>query len=328
MAQGGIGDGTRDREDRRPPLPSRAIHHRHPHHRGPMPGSSLAFAVAAALNLAFVGGEAAAGVLGNSVALLADAGHNLGDVLGLLLAWSASRLVQRRPSRRFTYGLGSTSILAALFNSIILFVAVGGIAVEAIRRLVEPAPVASLAMVAVAAIGILVNGVTAWLFGGARHRADLNLRAVFLHMASDAVISALVVAVGIAIYVTQLRWLDPASSLAIAVFILVGSWRLLRDGIRLAMQGVPAGIDAGLVNDYLAAAPGVAAVHDLHIWPMSTTETALTCHLVMPAGHPGDALLAEISQGLHERFAIEHATIQIETGDPAHPCALVPDHVV
>jgi cobalt-zinc-cadmium efflux system protein len=329
MAQDPIRNEAGDHDDRRPfPLSGDGHHHHHSHHSGPEPGSSFAFALAAGLNLAFVGSEVAAGVLGNSVALLADAGHNLGDVLGLLLAWSASRLVERRPTRHFTYGLGSTSILAALLNSIILFVAVGGIAVEAIRRLFEPQPVASLAMIVVAAFGIVVNGLTAWLFGGARQRADLNLRAVFVHMASDAVISAVVVAVGIAIYFTRLSWLDPASSLAIALFILIGSWRLLRDGTRLAMQGVPTGIDEAAVRDYLQGVSGVAAIHDLHIWPMSTTETALTCHLVMPAGHPGDALLAEICHGLRERHAIQHATLQVETGDPAHPCALESEDVL
>jgi cobalt-zinc-cadmium efflux system protein len=333
MAQGGMRDDEADRGDRRPPPPSLIFHHHQhqDHHRPPGAtgtGLSFAFATAAVINFAFVGAEAAAGVLGNSVALLSDAGHNLGDVLGLLLAWAASLLVRRGPTRRFTYGLRSTSILAALFNAIILFIAVGGVTAEAIRRLIEPAPVASLAVILVAAVGILVNGVTAWLFGGARQRADLNLRAVFLHMAVDAVISAVVVGVGIAIYFTGIEWLDPLSSLAIALFILVGSWRLLRDGIHMAVQAVPAGIDASLVNEYLARTPGVAAVHDLHIWPMSTTETALTCHLVMPGAHPGDALLAELAHGLHDRFAIEHVTIQIESGDPAHPCALVPDHVV
>jgi len=319
MAQHGISDRGADHHGHGPAFAS------HSHQGG---GGGLAFGFATVLNLGFVVAEAVAGMLGNSVALLSDAGHNLGDVLGLLLAWGASVLVRRRPSRQFTYGLRSTSILAALLNGIILFIVVGGIAAEAIRRLIEPAPVAGVLIMGVAAIGMLINGATALLFGASHHRRDLNLRAVFLHMASDAVISAVVIVVGGAIYLTGALWLDPLSSLAVALFLVIGSWRLMRDSIGMAMHGVPAGLDADAVRAAIDTTPGVAAVHDLHIWPMSTTETALTCHLVMPAGHPGDALLAALTETLHRRFGIEHVKIQVETGDPAHPCVLAPDHVV
>ena len=302
--------------------------HHHAHGADDAPdGYGAAFALGVALNLGFVAVEAIYGVFGNSVALLADAGHNLSDVLGLAIAWGATLLARRRPSHRFTYGLRSSSILAALFNAVVLLIAVGGIAVEAIDRLVAPAPVASLTVMAVAAIGIAVNGASALLFLRGRH-ADLNIRAAFQHLLADAVVSLAVVAAGGTILLTGWLWLDPAASLGIAVVIIFGTWRLLRDAINLALHGVPPGIDAAEVRERLAAHPGVAAVHDLHIWPMSTTETALTCHLVMPEGHPGDELLAALARELQEHFAIDHATIQVETGDPAHPCKLVPDHVV
>ena len=301
----------------------------HEHHAAAQRGLGLVFALGVALNLGFVLVEAAYGVIGHSVALLADAGHNLGDVLGLAIAWGANVLARRRPSHRYTYGLRSSSILAALFNAIVLLIAVGAIAVEAINRFAAPQPVATGTVMVVAAIGIVVNGVTALLLRrGHHHHHDLNVRAAFLHMVADAGVSLGVVLTGALILATGWLWLDPAASLVVALVIVAGSWRLLRDAVNMALDAVPAGIDPAAVRDHLAAVAGVCAVHDLHIWPMSTTETALTCHLVIPAGHPGDQALAILAGELHERFGIEHATIQVETGDPDHPCRLGPDHVV
>ncbi len=300
--------------------------HEHGIGRGPA-GFGAAFALGLALNLGFVIIEVAYGVIGNSVALIADAGHNFTDVLGLAIAWSATLLARRRPSHRYTYGLRSSSILAALFNAVVLLIAVGAIAVEAVERLVAPAPVASRTVMAVAAIGIAINGATALLFLRGRS-ADLNIRAAVQHMLADAAVSLAVVVAGAMILLTGWLWLDPAVSLGVALVIVFGTWRLLRDAVNLALHGVPPGIDAVAVREHLCRHAGVAAVHDLHIWPMSTTETALTCHLVMPGGHPGDEMLAALAHELLQRFGIDHATIQVETGDPDHPCKLVPDHVV
>jgi len=307
----------------------RSMQHRHDHahDHGSGPGYGLAFALGLLLNLAFVVVETTYGVIANSVALLADAGHNLSDVLALAVAWSASVLVRRRPSHRFTYGLRSSSILAALFNAIVLLIAVGAIIVEALNHLAAPEPVAGVTVIVVAGIGVVINAATALLLWGGRH-GELNSRAAFLHMAADTAVSLGVVVAGALILLTHWLWLDPATSLVVALVIVVGAWRLLRDAVNMALDAVPPGIDAAAVRMHLQALRGVVDVHDLHIWPMSTTETALTCHLVMPAGHPGDRVLADLAHALHERFAIEHATIQIETGDPDHPCKLVPDHVV
>jgi cobalt-zinc-cadmium efflux system protein len=290
-------------------------------------GFALAALVGTLLNLAFVVVEATYGVIGHSVALLADAGHNLGDVLGLAAAGTAAVLARRRPSHRYTYGLRSSSILAALFNAIVLLIAVGAIVVEAIGRLVEPEPVATGTVMTVAAIGVLVNGATALILRHG-HAHDLNIRAAFLHMIADTAVSLGVVLAGAAILVTGWLWLDPAASLVIALVIVVGTWRLLRQALDLALHAVPSGIEVAAVRNHLASRAGVCAVHDLHIWAMSTTEAALTCHLVMQDGHPGDALLAHFAEELHDRFGIAHATIQIETGDPDHPCKLEADHVV
>ena len=284
-----------------------------------------AFAIGVALNAAFVVVEATYGVLADSIALIADASHNLGDVLGLAVAWGASILARRAPTARFTYGLRSTSILAALFNAAFLLIAVGAIAVEAVRRIFEPAPVAGATVIAVAAIGIAINTATALLFFAGR-KGDLNIRAAFLHMATDAAVSAGVVVAGVIIVLTGLPWIDPAVSLTIALVIMVGTWRLLRESFAMSLHGVPAGVDGEAVRAYLAGLPGVAQVHDLHIWPMSTTETALTAHLVMPDGHAGDDGLARITDGLRELFAIAHATIQVERDGAS--CRLAPDHVV
>ena len=300
-------------------------HHGHVHHA---PGNfSLAFAVGAALNLGFVAVEAAYGVLANSLALLADAGHNLGDVLGLLLAWGATALARRAPTRARTYGYKRTSIAAALVNAIILLITVGAIALEAFRRLSAPEEAASGTVIVVAAVGILVNGATALMFM-AGHRRDLNIKGAFLHMLADAATSAGVVVAALIMRATHWLWLDPAVSLAIAAVITIGTWSLLRDSVNLAMDVVPEGIDRDAIETYLAGLPGVTEIHDLHIWGMSTTETALTVHLVRSSATVDDELTAQASRELHERFRIEHATFQFEVGHPSFPCRLAPPHIV
>lgn len=302
-----------------------AGHHHHHDHAPAAGGHGAAFAIAVSLNLAFVVIEAGAGFYSGSLALLADAGHNLGDVLSLLLAWGASVLAARPPSARFTYGLKSSSILAAMSNAALLWVALGAILIETIRRFADPAPVQGLTMTLVAAAGIAVNGLSAVLFAkGSKH--DLNLRAAFQHLLADAAVSGGVVIAGLAIMATGLQWIDPVTSLVITVVIGVGSWGLLRDSVKLGLLGVPDGIDEAKVRAFLVAQPGVCAVHDLHIWPMSTTETALTAHLVIPGGHPGDAFLHELAHELDHDFGIGHATIQVETAQDA--CALHPEGVV
>ncbi len=280
----------------------------------------MAFAIGTALNMAFVLIEAAYGFWANSMALLADAGHNLSDVFGLLVAWGAATLAKRAPSPRFTYGLRSSSILAALANAIFLLIAVGAIVWEALHRLNAAEPVATTTMMVVAAIGILINGLTAWLFVSGS-KDDINIRGAFLHMAADALVSVGVVAAGAIIAVTAWQWIDPVVSLIIAAVIIYGTWDLLKESAGLALHGVPAGIEAATVQAHLERLPGVSNVHDLHIWPMSTTQTALTCHLVIPSGHPGDAFLAAAADGLHDAFEIEHATLQIETA-PCSGCSL------
>ena len=302
------------------------VHTRHAH--GALaPRFGFAFAVAIGLNLAFVVIGVVFGILGNSVALIADAGHNLGDVLGLVVAWIASVLVRLAPSQRYTYGLRSSSILAALFNAVLLLVVTGAIVFEAIHRFSNPAPVAGVTMMAVAAIGIVINGVAALLFVSGR-KGDINIRGAFLHMASDALVSVGVVFAGLAIMLSGWQWIDPAISLVIAAAIVLGTWGLLRDALNMTLHGVPPGIDPVAVRDFLCACPGVADVHDLHIWPMSTTETALTCHLVMPAGFPGDEALRELSDHLRVRFAIPHATLQVEICAPGADCSVTPGRAV
>ena len=284
-----------------------------------------AFGIGITLNLAFVAAEVVYGLLSNSVALLADAGHNFSDVLGLAVAWLASVLVKRAPSARFSYGLRGSSILAALFNAVVLLIAVGALGWEAFGRFYAPEPIASTTVVIVALIGIAVNGTTAWLFAkGAK--GDINLRGAFLHMASDAVLSAGVVVAALVIAVTHWLWLDPLTSLVINAVIIWSTWALLRESLGMALAAVPMHIDVGAVRAHLLAQPGVAALHDLHIWPMSTTEVALTCHLVMPDAAKDDFLHA-LATSLADRFKIGHPTIQIET-DPAGFCALAPDDVV
>ena len=293
--------------------------HGHSHSHVPK-DFGFAFALGTALNVGFVVVEVIAGFLANSMALVADAGHNFGDVLGLLMAWGASTLAKRRPTPRFTYGFGSSTILAALANAVLLLVAVGAIVLEAIQRLIEPAPVAAGMMIVVAAVGIAINGFTAWLFFSGSER-DVNIRGAYLHMMADAGVSVGVVIAGVAVMLTAWNWVDPVVSLIIAVVIVWSTWGLLQDSIRLAMQGVPIAIDATRVETRLLELPGVASIHDLHIWPMSTTETALTCHLVMPGGHPGDAFIETATKMLHDEFEIRHATFQFEVSGDA-PCGL------
>ena len=274
------------------------------------------------LNLAFVLAEVAYGFRANSMALLADAGHNLGDVLGLGAAWTAAILSQRKPTLRYTYGFGSSSILSALANAVLLLVTSGGVAWGAVARLIDPQPVESQTVMAVAAAGIAVNITAALLFLRGRER-DLNIRGAFMHMAADAALSFGVVLAGAAILFTGWQWIDPAVSLAIAGIIVWSTWSLLNEAIRLAMQAVPPGIDPDAVRAHLTGLSEVAGVHDLHIWPLSTTETALTCHLVMQNGHGGDAFLESTAHELHARFGIDHATLQIEETDRF--CGLVCD---
>jgi len=285
-----------------------------------------AFAIGTVLNLGFIIIEVTYGVLANSVALVADAGHNLGDVLGLLMAWAGAMLAKRAPSRTHTYGLRRATILAALANAMLLLVTVGAIATESLRRLAEPGEVAGVTVIVVAAIGIAVNGGTALLFASGRRR-DINLRAAFLHMAYDALVSLGVVAAGFVILLTGWTRLDPLVSLAIAAVILAGTWGLLRDSAAMALDAVPARINLDEVAAFLKAQPGVISIHDLHVWPMSTTETALTCHCSIPGGHPGDAVLADLAHQLKERFGIEHVTIQVEIDERTN-CGLEPDHLV
>ena len=307
-----------------------AGHNHGHHHHGPPPSFEGAFALGSALNAAFVIAEIVSGLAAHSVALLADAAHNLGDVLGLLLAWGAAWLGRRRPTRERTYGYGRSSILASLANAVVLLVSVGAIAVEAVQRLaagVAAGDVGGRTVMLVAAAGILVNGITAWLFARGRGR-DLNVRGAFQHMAADAAVSAGVVVSGLVILLTGWAWLDPAVSLAIAAVILVSTWGLLRDSVNLALDKVPDGVDAIAVRAYLTGLPGVTEIHDLHIWGLSTTETALTAHLVRPGAGTDDALLCRACEDLRERFGIGHATLQVEDGDPAQPCALAPESVV
>ncbi|MDZ4164656.1 MAG: cation diffusion facilitator family transporter [Smithellaceae bacterium] len=278
-----------------------------------------AFAIGVTLNIAFVIVEATFGIMADSLALLADAGHNLSDVLGLLLAWGASILTRRTPSERRTYGLRKSTILAALFNAVILLLAVGGMAWEAVRRFNDPAEVSGSTVIIVAAIGFLINGATALLFVAGR-KGDLNIRGAFIHMVADAAVSIGVVVAGCAMLFTGWHWIDPLVSLLIAAVILIGTWGLLKDSLNLAMDAVPEGIDPQAVNSYLKGLPGVRAVHDLHIWGMSTTETALTAHLVRPADQDDDAIIERASQELHERFGIDHTTLQWERQCVLCPC--------
>jgi len=270
-----------------------------------------AFAIGIALNLGFVVAETVFGFIANSMSLLADAGHNLSDVLGLVVAWAGAVMARRASSPRFTYGFKKAPILAALANSLFLLIAVGAIGAEAIRRLFHPAVTEGGLVVVVAAIGIAVNGATAMLFARGRER-DINIRGAYLHMMADAAVSAAVVFAGGVILWTGQQWVDPVMSLAVAVVILWGSIGLLKESVWMSLAGVPSGIDADMVAAELAQLDGVETVHDLHIWPLSTTETALTAHLVAPDVPSTDSLLRAARKMLHDRFAIEHCTLQIE----------------
>jgi cobalt-zinc-cadmium efflux system protein len=330
-------DHHHDPHDHGHASPSNAHHHHHGHDHGHSHGHQghhhhapasfgAAFAIGAVLNIGFVVAEAAYGVLGHSVALLADAGHNLGDVLGLLVAWAASILSKKSPSARFTYGLGSTSVLAALMNAVVLLLVTGAVALEAITRLLSPQAPAGLIIMAVAAAGIVVNGVTAALFASGG-KGDINVRAAFQHMLADALVAAGVVVSGGLILLTHWSWLDPVTSLVVSGLIVWGTWGLLRESLNMALDAVPRGIEPAEVRGFLAGLPGVEGLHDLHIWSMSTTDTALTCHLLMPAGHPSDHFLSDVCGKLQDRFGIGHTTIQVET-DAGYACALEPAHVI
>lgn len=276
-----------------------------------------AFAIGIALNVSYALIEAVAGFRLSSLSLVADAGHNLSDVFGLLLAWAAVWLSRRKPSKRHSYGLGRSSILAALANAVLLFVAVAFIAWESALRFAHPQVVATGPVVWIATIGILVNAFTAWLFMRGS-KTDLNVRGAYLHMVADAAVSAGVVVSALVMAFTGWLWLDPVTSLIIAAVIAWSSWHLLMDSLQLSLDAVPAHIDAQAVGQFLAAEPCVQELHDLHIWALSTEAVALTAHVVCPAGHPGDAWLARVCDELHERHGIDHATIQVETGATVH----------
>jgi len=299
--------------------------HGHHHHHAPA-DMGRAFAIGVGLNTAFVAVEVVAGFMAHSMALLADAGHNLSDVLALLMAWGAVVLARRAPTARRTYGLRKATILASLANAVFLLLAVGAITSESLQRLSAPNSVATATVMITAAIGVLINTATALLFmrGG---KGDLNVRGAFLHMASDAAISVAVVIGAGAIALTGLEWIDPALSLAIAAVIVIGTWGLLRDSVNLALDAAPRGVDVAAVRAWLAGLPGVEEIHDLHIWAMSTTETALTAHVIRPANDDGDSFLHHACEGLAVRFNIGHATLQVET-DADSACRLAPAGVV
>ena len=291
------------------------------HHHAPPSDHGRAFLLAIALNTGFVAIEFVFGFIANSTALMADAGHNLSDVLGLALAWGAAILAKRAPSGRFTYGLRSTSILAALANSTFLLVACGAIAWEALLRFSQTPAVAGLTVTLVAGVGIAINGFSAWLFVKGS-KGDLNIRGAYLHMAADAVVSLGVVLSGLVMMATGWFWLDSITSLVIVVVVVYGTWGVLRESMELALNAVPPYVNIDLIDVYLRSLPGVADIHDLHVWGMSTTESALTVHLVLPEGYPGDAYMDDVTRTLAARFNIHHATLQTEQGTTRHACGL------
>jgi len=305
-------------------------HHGHGHHGHVPKDFGGAFALGILLNAGFVAVEAGVGIVSGSLALLADAGHNAADVLALILAWGATVLARRRPGAQHTYGLGKATIMASVTNGVLLVAAVGAIGWEAVQRIASPSPVAAGPVLITAAIGVVINTLTALLFLRGQH--DLNVRGAFLHMIADAAVSAAVVvsaglvSAGLMLLTGGMQWLDPVLSLVIVAVILSGAWGLLRDSAAMAMDAAPPGIDVAEVRAWLAARPGVSEVHDLHVWSLSTTRTALTAHLVRPEGGSSDAFLAETAQGLEKTFRIDHATIQVETGEL--DCELAPDEVV
>jgi cobalt-zinc-cadmium efflux system protein len=300
-------------------------HDHHDHHAHGATNFGAAFAIATALNLGLVVAQIVYGLAANSVALLADAGHNFGDALGLVLAWGAYRLGRAAPTERFTYGFRSASILSALINAILLLVATGAITWEAIQRFGRPEQTDGVTVMIVAGAAIVVNGLAAQLLmaGG---KDDLNIRSAFAHLAADAAVSAGVVIAGAVLLLTGWTWVDPVASLLVSVAIVWGTWGLLWESLHLSMNAVPQGVSIADVRGYLGNLPGVAGVHDLHIWPMSTTETALTVHLVCDGGHAGDTFLMDTAHELEHRFGIRHATIQVETGE--RDCRLAPTSVI
>ncbi|MGR9105774.1 MAG: cation diffusion facilitator family transporter [Gammaproteobacteria bacterium] len=294
------------------------------HHHHHVPDYSRAFAIGILLNLGFLVVEAVYGILADSLALIADAGHNLTDVLSLLLAWAANRLARRKPTERHTYGLQRATIIAPLFSAVLLLMVMGGMAWEAVVRLQHPAAVESKTMILVAVIGVVVNSATAMLFARDQKR-DLNIKGAYLHMLADAAVSVGVALAGATIILTGKFWVDPLISLAIVAVILNSSWTLLTDSLHLAMDAVPGRIDPNQVRDFLLSLPGVASLHDLHIWGMSATEAALTAHLVIPERGADDGFLHQIADELKDRFGIGHSTIQIEKGNHDEECVLAPE---
>jgi cobalt-zinc-cadmium efflux system protein len=297
------------------------------HHNAQVDRYNRLFAMGVGLNVLFVVVEVVFGFLANSLALLADAGHNLADVLSLLLAWGAHALSSSRPTHRRTYGFRRSTILASLISAVALYSALGAMAWEAINRFQDQASVSGSTVIVVAALGMLINGATALLFARDRHR-DLNVRGAFVHMAADALVSLGVVLTGFGLVLTGWTWLDPAISLAIIMVVAVSGWSLVRESLNLALDAVPSHIDAREVRSYLESQPGVAGVHDLHIWAMSTTETALTVHLLVPDGFGNDDMLGRLARALHERFDIHHSTVQLEHGQPARRCPTACDHAL
>lgn len=298
--------------------------HNHSHNQIPT-NPSFAFAVAAVLNIALVVAQVGYGIFAHSIALLADAGHNFGDVLGLLLAWGAVILSKRNPTAKYTYGFRSSSILAALLNAGLLLIATGAIIWEAIRRFGNPSPIDGVTVIAVAAVAIVVNSFSAWLLRNKKE--DLNARGAFLHLVSDAAVSLGVLLAGVIILQTGYYWVDPVVSIGVSLVIVWSTWNLLREAISMSLDAVPASVDAAAVKKYLQGLAGVVRIHDLHIWPISTTEVALTCHIVMPKGHPEDSFMTKVSNELQHKFGISHATLQSELGNE-EDCALESAEVV
>jgi cobalt-zinc-cadmium efflux system protein len=296
-------------------------HGHHHHHHGDPNSMGRAFVIAIVLNSVFVAVEFFYGFLANSTALMADAGHNLSDVLGLMLAWGAAILAKRIPNQRYTYGLRSSSILAALFNAMLLMAACGGIAWEAVQQLIHPDPVAGATVSVVAGIGILINGFSAWLFM-AGSKDDINIRGAYLHLAADAAISLGVLVAGLIVGYTGWNWVDPAVSMVIVVIIVISTWSLMKQSLRLVMAAVPDNVDRAKIETFLRQQDGVAELLDLHIWAMSTTENALTVQLVMPGGYPGDAAIDAISKALREEFSIQHSTLQVRLASSEVECCL------
>ena len=291
----------------------------HHHHHHEAPDYNRAFAIGVALNITFVVIEVFYGLVANSLALLTDAGHNLSDVLGLLLAWGASYLAGKQPSLRRTYGYSRATILASMFSALLLLAAVGVISWEAVNRFFTPSEPAGQVIMVVAGIGVVINSITAWFFVSGKDH-DLNIRGAYLHMAADALVSLGVVISGFVIWKFGLKWFDPLSSLLIAVVIFWSTWGLLRDSLNLSIDAVPRDVDPEEIRRWLSDQPGVEGMHDLHIWPMSTTETALTAHLHMSEPPQDDNFLHDLAYQLLEKYKISHATFQVERGDGDHPC--------